>query len=50
MQTLTEIRQMLDQAGLRPQKAFGQCFLVDHNMLAKLLELAEFPADAGEPA
>jgi len=44
MQTLTEIRRMLEAAGLSPQKAFGQCFLVDHNMLAKLLELAEPPA------
>jgi 16S rRNA (adenine1518-N6/adenine1519-N6)-dimethyltransferase len=43
MQTLTEIRQMLEAAGLSPRKAFGQCFLVDHNMLAKLLELAELP-------
>ncbi len=44
MQTLTEIRQMLEDAGLSPRKAFGQCFLVDHNLLAKLLELAEPPA------
>jgi 16S rRNA (adenine1518-N6/adenine1519-N6)-dimethyltransferase len=43
MQTLTEIRRMLEAAGLSPQKAFGQCFLIDHNMLAKLLELAEVP-------
>jgi 16S rRNA (adenine1518-N6/adenine1519-N6)-dimethyltransferase len=43
MQTLTEIRRMLESAGLSPQKAFGQCFLIDHNMLAKLLELAEVP-------
>jgi len=50
MQTLTEIRQMLDQAGLRPQKAFGQCFLIDHNMLAKLLELAELAEAADVPA
>jgi len=47
MQTLTEIRQMLEAAGLSPQKAFGQCFLVDHNLLGKLLELAELPAGAG---
>lgn len=44
MQTLTEIRRMLEAAGLSPQKAFGQCFLVDHNMLSKLLELADVPA------
>jgi len=35
---------MLEAAGLSPQKAFGQCFLVDHNLLGKLLELAELPA------
>jgi len=44
MQTLTEIRQMLDAAGLSPRKVFGQCFLIDHNMLGKLIELAELPA------
>ena len=43
MQTLTEIRRMLNAAGLSPRKAFGQCFLVDHNMLGKLIELAELP-------
>jgi len=47
MQSLTEIRRMLDAAGLRPQKAFGQCFLIDHNMLGKLIELAELPAGQG---
>jgi len=46
MQTLTEIRAMLEAAGLRPRKAFGQCFLIDHNMLAKLLELAGLAARA----
>jgi len=46
MQTLTEIRRMLEQAGLRPQKAFGQCFLIDRNMLGKLLELAGLSQDA----
>lgn len=44
MQKLTEIRRMLEAAGLRPRKAFGQCFLIDHNMLGKLIELAELPA------
>ncbi|MFW6154287.1 MAG: 16S rRNA (adenine(1518)-N(6)/adenine(1519)-N(6))-dimethyltransferase RsmA [Planctomycetota bacterium] len=36
-QTLTEIRETLERAGLRPQKMFGQNFLVDHNLLAKLV-------------
>ncbi len=39
-QTLTEIRQMLDDAGLRPQKFLGQNFMVDHNLLAALVDLA----------
>jgi 16S rRNA (adenine1518-N6/adenine1519-N6)-dimethyltransferase len=46
MQTLTEIRAMLAEAHLRPRKAFGQCFLIDHNMLAKLLELGELAPGA----
>lgn len=40
MQTLSEIRDMLQRAGLSPQKRFGQNFLVDHNLLAKVVELA----------
>ncbi|NLF31322.1 MAG: ribosomal RNA small subunit methyltransferase A [Planctomycetes bacterium] len=39
-QTLTEIRRTLEQAGLRPQRMFGQNFLVDHNLLAKLVVLS----------
>jgi len=41
MQTLTEIRQLLADAGLRPQKRFGQNFLIDQNLMTKLLELAD---------
>ncbi len=41
MQTKTQIRELLDSAGLRPNKLFGQCFLVDLNLMGKLLELAE---------
>lgn len=41
MQTLSEIRRLLDERGLAPQKRHGQNFLVDKNLLAKLLELAE---------
>ena len=44
MQTLTEIRQLLEEAGLAPQKRFGQNFLIDKNLLAKLLELAAVDA------
>jgi 16S rRNA (adenine1518-N6/adenine1519-N6)-dimethyltransferase len=44
MQTLTEIRRMLAEAGLTPRRRFGQIFLIDGNLMAKLLELAEVPA------
>ncbi len=40
MQTLTEIRQLLDQAGLAPRKRFGQSYLIDGNLMGKLLELS----------
>ncbi len=40
MQTLSEIREMLAGAGLRPRKALGQCFLIDGNLMGKLVELA----------
>ena len=41
MQTLNELRELLDAEGLRPRKRFGQNFLVDRNLMDKLLELAE---------
>ncbi len=41
MQGLREIRGLLDAAGLRPQKQFGQCFLVDGNLMTCLLETAD---------
>jgi 16S rRNA (adenine1518-N6/adenine1519-N6)-dimethyltransferase len=44
MQSLSQIRQMLDAAGLAPHRRFGQNFLVDQNLMAKLLELAEVGA------
>ena len=46
MQTLGQIRQMVARAGLTLQKRLGQCFLIDHNLMGKLLELADIPADA----
>jgi 16S rRNA (adenine1518-N6/adenine1519-N6)-dimethyltransferase len=45
MQTVTEIRQLLRQAGLRPNQDLGQCFLIDQNHLAKVVDLAEISAD-----
>jgi len=40
MQTLSEIRRLLKRAGLRPQKRFGQNFLIDRNLMAQMVELA----------
>ena len=44
MQTLTEIRRLLQEAELAPRRRWGQCFLIDGNLMGKLLELAELPA------
>ncbi len=38
MQTLTEIRQLLDSHGLAPKKSLGQNFLIDHNLIRKLVD------------
>lgn len=46
MQTLGQIRQMVARAGLTLQKRLGQCFLIDHNLMRKLLDLADVPTDA----
>ena len=45
MQTLTEIRQLLDSASLKPRRQFGQNFLIDLNHMRQLLELADVQAD-----
>lgn len=45
MQTLSEIRELLESAGIRPRKRFGQNFLIDGNLMAVLLELAEPAGD-----
>jgi 16S rRNA (adenine1518-N6/adenine1519-N6)-dimethyltransferase len=46
MQTQTEIRRLLSEAGLAPNKALGQNFLIDGNLMGRLLELADVqPAD-----
>jgi 16S rRNA (adenine1518-N6/adenine1519-N6)-dimethyltransferase len=41
MQTLSTLRALLQQAGLRPQRQFGQNFLIDRNLMDRLIELAE---------
>jgi len=37
VQTLARIRELLDLAGHPPKKALGQNFLIDHNLIAKLI-------------
>lgn len=41
MQTLAEIKAMLEERGLRPRHALGQNFLIDKNLLGKLLDAAD---------
>lgn len=38
MQTLAQIRAMLDQRGLAPKKSLGQNFLIDHNLIRRLVD------------
>jgi len=40
VQTLAQIKAMLEERGLRPRHALGQNFLIDKNLLAKLLSAA----------
>lgn len=44
-QTLREVRSLLEAAGLRPQHRFGQNFLIDLNLLDKVVAAAELTAD-----
>ena len=46
MQTLSDIRRLLHRAGLAPRKRFGQCFLIDRNLMARVVELAEVRPEA----
>jgi 16S rRNA (adenine1518-N6/adenine1519-N6)-dimethyltransferase len=38
VQTLTQIRDLLASRGLSPRKSLGQNFLIDHNLIRKLVE------------
>jgi 16S rRNA (adenine1518-N6/adenine1519-N6)-dimethyltransferase len=38
MQTLAEIRRLLDEYALSPRKSLGQNFLIDHNLIRKLVD------------
>lgn len=40
MQKLSEIRALLEARGLAPRKQFGQNFLLDHNLIKKLVDAA----------
>lgn len=46
MQTLTQIKEMLESRGLSPKRSLGQNFLIDHNLIRKLVD--ETGASAGE--
>lgn len=41
MQTLAQIRGELERHGLSPRHRFGQNFLIDHNLLRRLVDAAE---------
>jgi len=45
VQTLNDIRRMLRQARLVPRKRLGQNFLIDKNLMSKLLGMAELKGD-----
>lgn len=40
MQTLSDIKQLLERGGLAPKHALGQNFLLDHNLIRKLIDAA----------
>jgi 16S rRNA (adenine1518-N6/adenine1519-N6)-dimethyltransferase len=40
MQSLTQIRELLESRGLAPRHALGQNFLIDHNLIKKLVDAA----------
>lgn len=46
VQTKSEIESLLSSAGIRPRKRFGQHFLIDGNLMRRLVDSAEIgPAD-----
>jgi 16S rRNA (adenine1518-N6/adenine1519-N6)-dimethyltransferase len=42
--SIAQVRQLLDAAGLSPQHRFGQNFLIDLNLMRKLVDAAELSA------
>ena len=45
VQTKREIEAMLTRAGLRPRKRLGQHFLIDGNLMRRLVEAADLEAE-----
>jgi 16S rRNA (adenine1518-N6/adenine1519-N6)-dimethyltransferase len=45
VQSLTDIKELLEQRGLTPRKALGQNFLVDQNLLRRLVDAAQVQRD-----
>lgn len=41
MQSLAEIKSILDSCGVRPKRSLGQNFLTDHNLIRKLVDAAK---------
>ncbi len=41
MLTVSEMRRLLSEAGLAPRKRLGQCFLIDGNLMQRLIDTAE---------
>ncbi|KAA0215389.1 MAG: ribosomal RNA small subunit methyltransferase A [Leptolyngbya sp. PLA3] len=46
VQTLAQIRALLDDRGLSPKKSLGQNFLIDHNLIRRLVDAAEVRQDS----
>jgi 16S rRNA (adenine1518-N6/adenine1519-N6)-dimethyltransferase len=40
VQTLAQIKSLLEERGLRPKRSLGQNFLIDHNLIRKLVDAA----------
>ncbi|MCC6321973.1 MAG: ribosomal RNA small subunit methyltransferase A [Phycisphaerales bacterium] len=45
VQTLAEIKSLLEAHGLRPKRSLGQNFLIDHNLIRKLVDASGVRAD-----
>jgi 16S rRNA (adenine1518-N6/adenine1519-N6)-dimethyltransferase len=45
MQSISQIRELLDTAGVRPNKRFGQNFLIDLNLMRLLIETANIQSN-----